>query len=342
MRRGLSYLLMTGLGGILFSASPTLGFVRSYTEKGCHPVFWAQSCIYITPDSAGLPEMPLADVERVTQEAIQSWQMRTGAASFLQLKYLPASAPREVNARDGLQVLKFHADSWCRTETDPDAEPTCFDPGAIAVTTVTYVDKPADPTQDGRILDADIELNAVYYYFFDEGTSSNPPQDGRYATDLWNTLTHELGHLQGLEHTCRKGAFDSMVSCTRDSSGQPVISCATVDLGHTSDPSLQAIYDTSMYPNADPREIKKRIPKADDLAAVINTYPISNDPRICKLPEAAKAPGGCNATGSEFSAGMGLVFWGVVGLCGAWWWRRRQQARVRRTKGAHEDLQDRL
>ena len=52
-----------------------------------------------------------------------------------------------------------------------------------------------------------------------------------------------------------------MPACTRDGSGNPVISCATVESGRLTNASYQAIYDTTMYPTADPKEVKKRIPR---------------------------------------------------------------------------------
>lgn len=61
---------------------------------------------------------------------------------------------------------------------------------AIALTTVTYVNS------NGTILDADIELNDAYYTF----TNCDPEEDCAIAVDLKNTLTHEVGHVLGLDH----------------------------------------------------------------------------------------------------------------------------------------------
>ena len=61
---------------------------------------------------------------------------------------------------------------------------------AAAITTVTYINKPTDATADGRIIDADIELNAVNNYFYNADQAA-PNTGQRKATDLWNTLTHE-------------------------------------------------------------------------------------------------------------------------------------------------------
>lgn len=311
--RSLSPILAACL--LLAAATPAAAYVRSYTTQGCHPVFWAQSCIYITPDQAGVPEMPLADVEHVVQEAINSWQSRTGASSFIRLNYLPADTPRDVNSLDGLQVIKFYHEKWCRPAADANSNEVCYDPAAAALTTVTYINKATDATVDGKIVDADIELNAVYNYFYDADINPNPDTGLiRRPADLWNTLTHELGHLQGLEHTCRRGSLDSMPACTRDSSGNPVITCSTVESGRGTNGDLEIIYETTMYPTADPKETRKRIPHADDLAAIINTYPLVSDPHLCKLPEAGVPKGGCSATAAGRAGQPGVALFGAAGL----------------------------
>jgi hypothetical protein len=290
----------------LLAATPASAFVRSYTTRGCNPVHWAQTCVFVTTDSTELTstqEMSLADRERIAAAAIQSWQAHS--QGFLQLKYVAASGPREV-ASDGVQVIKVRTDSWCRPPDDAGGDPICYDPAATALTTLTYVNDAADPANDGRITDADIELNAVANYFYDADADPNPRPETRRPMDLWNTLSHELGHLQGLDHTCRRSATD-LPSCARDSNGEEVIACSTVEAGRATSAELESIFETTMYPSTSSEEIGKRTPEADDLDGIDEVYPPRDDPKVCQSfgdagPVATDAPASTPATGRGCSA----------------------------------------
>ncbi|MFZ5469488.1 MAG: myxosortase-dependent metalloprotease, MXAN_2677/MXAN_2678 family [Myxococcota bacterium] len=75
--------------------------------------------------------------------------------------------------------------------------------GTIALTTTVF-----DP-QSGRVLGGDFELNSVSFIFT---TVDAPPcvspvfNQSCVATDVQNTMTHEIGHLLGLDHTPAPGS----------------------------------------------------------------------------------------------------------------------------------------
>ncbi len=99
--------------------------------------------------------------------------------------------------------------------------------GAIALTTTTY-----DPLS-GRILDADVEFNSKRFFQTATDTPCVPP--GNWAPtctswDIQNTLTHEIGHALGLDHTTVAGS-------TMNSSAPPgETSKRTLDVGTASFP----------------------------------------------------------------------------------------------------------
>lgn len=281
--RGLWTALASGLALTLL-APDAAAFVRSRTTQGCNPVHWDQTCLHIAIDSHDVPGMPPAEAERITGLALGAWQEATSSRSFLTFVYVGATTRETV--LDGWGVIKVRGQSWCRPAEEAGGLTVCYDPSAIALTTLSYETDPAHPDVDGRIVDADIELNAVTNLFVDLDTfaPASPNPDRRKVVDLWNTLTHELGHLQGLEHTCRLGAADGIPSCTRDSAGEPLVDCQLVAAGHSTDPALLARYQASMYPAADDHETRKRLPMADDVAGIVAAYPVAADPATCAVP----------------------------------------------------------
>ena len=110
-------------------------------------------------------------------------------------------------------------------------------PGNIALTTTTYDKK------TGQIYDADMELNGADFVFTTVDSPpctrqppQPPPMPGCVATDVHNTVTHESGHVFGLDH-------------------------------NTTDPTV------TMYPSAELGDLNKRTPHPDDIAGLCAIYP---------------------------------------------------------------------
>lgn len=272
-------------------------FTPTRTSSGT-PLRWAGSCVFLRPHVTGPADVPADDFAAALAGATSSWESATSACSYLHFQLEPPEAG-EVGL-DYVNRIIVREDRWCR----PGPPEHCYDAGATAITTVFFVDKPGDPA-DGTILDADIELNAVDYAL---ATCSDPP-GGCTTTgtgvveDLANTLTHELGHVVGLDHTCWSGAPQD---APLDGDGVPVPSC-------TPPSSLPAsVTEATMYPFEDPEETKKRTPEADDVDGFCRTYPSASDPGVCApvTPPVAgdgngdgdaglpptEAPGGCCRT----------------------------------------------
>ncbi len=95
-------------------------------------------------------------------------------------------------------------------------------PDALGITTNTF------DTRDGSVVDSDIELNGVNWHFSADG---NP-----YRIDVQNTITHEAGHVVGLDHS--------------------------------------PVFDATMYPTASDGDIAKRDLHIDDINGICFIYPI--------------------------------------------------------------------
>lgn len=168
-------------------------------------------------DSAGSQRTP-ADTELAAIDASwASWQAASTECSDFQFIRGPQIQGAQVGylkegANTNVMVFRELA---CR-EVVPPVDP-CFDDGTcanrygcwdypdftIGLTTTTF------SFRNGNILDADVELNASthlegdYFLFTTVGSPPCPqdqPAPNCVATDIQNTLTHEIGHVLGFDH----------------------------------------------------------------------------------------------------------------------------------------------
>jgi hypothetical protein len=286
----------------LLSASlPASAYVRSRTEKGI-AVSWPGSCAYVTPDSAGTPDMPADQVFSVIQKSMTNWTNAVGDQAYLKLVYSP---PAALEAHlDGVNTIKFRTDRWCHPN-DAQQNNVCYSSAAAGITTVFFVQDGS--AHAGTILDADIELNDLNFTFAVLPTTEQP-RSGTSFADLENTLTHELGHLQGLDHTCKDQATPPQEI---DDSGNPPPDCGSLS-SLPLDEQVK-IKLATMYNFAQPGEISKRSPEADDVAGIANAYPPASDPSSCKMTDLnAFKTGGCSIGGTSRSLASLALLVGVL------------------------------
>jgi len=138
-----------------------------------------------------------------------------------------------------------------------------YEPNIIALTTNAF-----DP-KTGRMLDSDIEINDQHFEFViaEQGCE---PVAGR--TDLQNTITHEVGHVLGLDHPPKEAQFA----------------------------------EETMFPSAPPCETTKRTLEMGDTGGICSIYPLGLPNAPCFPPEGptfdviAMDDGmGCSTTGAE-------------------------------------------
>src|SRR5262249_35452987 len=145
---------------------------------------------------------------------------------------LDAKPPRQV--WDAKNSIIFRTEVWSHSG---DPKNDMLNPEALAVTTVTA-------RSDGHIVDADMEINGVTQNWMNLDPGVTVPFDQgetRRVFDLQNAVTHEFGHLIGLDHTCFTPSPDNPAVNTdgktrpNDNKGNPVPNCigAPADIAQT-------------------------------------------------------------------------------------------------------------
>ncbi|MET0404238.1 MAG: myxosortase-dependent metalloprotease, MXAN_2677/MXAN_2678 family [Cystobacter sp.] len=267
-------------------------------------VFWPVREFVYHLDAAGSARTPGDSEFAAIDAAVASWRAVSATCSDYTFRRGPDIARPfvgYVRGEENENVFTFR-ESDCN-DVVPPGDPcidqrTCrnvyacweHDGGVLALTTTTYV------LSTGKVLDADIELNAA-----GEGrgflftTVDSPPCSGErvsdcVVTDVQNTMTHELGHVVGLDHVPE----------------QP---------------------GSTMEPAALPGETHKRIIDAGSVAGFCDTYPRGLPPTQCnENPEIGRNfLAVTRGLGSGCAAAPGALLLPVSALFGAWSVGRRRR-----------------
>lgn len=270
-----------------------LPYVRTVTKKSGAPLYWAHSCVQIGYAFEGTTAIPgdeeLAEIERI----LGIWNTAIASCSHQNFTSL-GPVDLETNGRDFVTIVKFRDVEWCRPAAGG-KDAYCHSHAAAGVTTVVFVDDP-DDARDGEIVDADIELNNIDFAIAMNGVSGG---SATCQADLANTLVHELGHVLGLEHTCRTQGERPRV----DGEGRAVPLCS-----ETTDPT---IVDATMYPFQQCGETIKASLSADDVASMCEIYPIADGDGVCRAPDPLDG-GCCSGTTGGTGALLGLATLGLL------------------------------
>ncbi len=190
------------------------------------PIFWPQQCVLYEVNQSGLSTVPeFDDLLAAIEASFDPWR-DADCASFdpqfvgiTESRVIGLSADRQPNGN----IIRFSETGW------PNASPI------QALTSVTY------RISTGEIVDADIDMNAQH---FNMGIIEDTTADPDLILDLQNTLTHEIGHFLGLDHT----QGDSFTG-------------------------TGSYLDATMFASAPLAETKKRSLEDDDINGVCTIYP---------------------------------------------------------------------
>ena len=232
-------------------------YVRTTTATTKTPIRWKEtSSVKIRVNSRGSDDVKDGSDVVAVKQSMMNWVQATQHCSYISFNVLSDSPDAKIffdrsNYDDNENVVVWTEDKW-----DHNID-------ALAITTLYFVEKQGD-SRDGELLDADIELNGVNHSFSTTGAKDK--------TDIENTVTHELGHLLGLDHTCDDGTY---TETPKDHNGDDIPTCTP--------PMPMWILNSTMYAYADNGETKKRSPEADDIMGICAIYPIDADPGGCSL-----------------------------------------------------------
>jgi len=276
--------LMAWVAGGSLAPSSAGAFVRTKTSDGT-AIAWDRRCIPWHLNQRGSQDLTFDAARLAVTRSFETWQSEE--CSDMELT---------AQGKTNLEVVGFALEArnlnlvlWREDGAWPHSS------AIIGLTTVTFCERAEGSlcTYTGRILDADIELNGDAFTF---STSLVP---GRVRYDVQNTVTHEIGHLLGFEHT----------------------------------PSVEA----TMYASAPAGETRKATLAQDDIDALCTTYPDLTPVPACEPPEVAgdyivgdpysqthkarrNGGGGCAMTPA---AGEALWFAYALPVVGIASWRRR-------------------
>ena len=287
----------------LLSARPAAAYVR-YTSNSGKTFAWPQSCVPMVVYPDDLTGMMTRDeILTAVDASAATWSNTADACTYLDITVSSSSDPTPRAVNDGRNNVIFRTSTWCKLTDKGVCDPNVpYDPAALALTSVSA------STSSGIIRDADIEVNASNFNWADLVLHPNLRGDNQSFHDLQNAVTHEMGHVIGLDHTCYLQGPAPL-----DNTGQPIPDCADAP------PDVLA---TTMFPSANPGDIDKRDLAPDDQQAVCEIYPAAHDPMTCAPGQTDPGGCSCSAAGAPASALASLVLL-VVAVLGTRARRRR-------------------
>lgn len=274
--------------GIMVGVSaPASAYVRTRTSAGA-PTAWKSPCVNMEFALGAFPAyLDAAGYLDAAQQGGVAWTQAAldgvNRCSNVVLTVEPTADVAGPVGKDSHNRIIFRQNEWCRDPAPTNGEARCYDASALAITTVFQL------KNSGEILDTDIEVNGVHFTWGD--FVGRPGLMSSSAHDFQGAITHELGHVLGLEHTCYIPAYlsnGSPVPRPVDNLGNPVPDCGG--------DNPATITDATMYVsvNSPTAEVSLRTLSPDDMQGVCEIYPFSPS-FVC----------GATSTGTDTSTAFG-------------------------------------
>lgn len=260
---------------VLLTANSASAFVRSVTPQG-DSLAWVTNCIDYFIHEDGSDDVNFSAVESEVVRAFNEWE----EPNCSNVNFTYSGVTREKRAGYFQNENNLNLIVW--REGGEGVDEWEHEPSIIAVTTNTYCTEiNALCPFKGAIIDADIEMNGERFRF------TNARLEALTEFDLGNTLTHEIGHLIGLDHTDDR--------------------------------------DATMFASAPPGELDKRSLEEDDIDGVCDVFPVRPDEAACYqlISIGVGSGGGGGVTDCRAQPGQAPAapWWAALGLLIVW--RRR-------------------
>lgn len=229
-------------------------------------LYWPSRTVEFWVHKPGSSELPISDAAGAIVRSFHTWS--GPSCSDLVFNYAGLTDVSDTNLTrpstsrpDGLNLVRWREEQW----PPEGATESGVSPDWLALTVLVY------EVRSGIVLDADMDLNGVNFQW----TTSDDPSQAR--TDVQNVVTHEVGHIVGLDHS--------------------------------------DVFESTMYAEQLQGELHKRELHQDDIDGLCLSYPFGKPTPLGPDQEAPRKMliGGCDLgaspTGGGWPFALGLLLW---------------------------------
>ena len=249
---------VTGVAMVLLAgAREADAYVRYQSDTGAS-FAWMPSClplpIVVYPGT--FSQMTIEEVTRAVTGAAAAWSAGANPCTFIEFEVTVASGPAPRASNDAAQRDHSSQHQLVPPRRDRGLRPDHRLRSGGAGADVGERENVHWRDRRRRYRDQRLPLSVGRRVAHPELTDRH---------DLQNALTHEIGHLLGLDHSC----FFGSAPAPNDHTGQPIPDCAN---------ATASVLATTMFPSANPGDVEKRTLEPDDRAGVCGIYPAAATP----------------------------------------------------------------